>query len=311
MHPSTFLLIVVATVVALAHGHPAANTPAAQFWEQALPGTPMPDAIADRVQKGINHSPLLAHYTASPSVSACTLFDSTCSAQAVAETGIFFHEAQLRPGSTMTLSFPAEADPAILPHDVAEKVPFANLDDVLAAFNIVPGSAEAEQVRDTLSKCQAPPIAGEVKSCTASLEATVQSAMRMLGADNHAGGDVWAAASELPAAGLPRQPYAVVAAAPVDGGRYVSCHTVPFPYAVYQCHIHTAPAGYRAYKVSLTGVHDGSAVAMLAFCHLDTAGWNAAHPAFQVLQTKPGGSPVCHFMTYGNLAFVKTKEATA
>ncbi|TVU02833.1 hypothetical protein EJB05_51619, partial [Eragrostis curvula] len=306
MHPSTFLLIVVAAGAAVVHGHPAANTPAAQFWEQALPGSPMPDAIADGVQRGIDHSPLVEHYTASPSISPCTLFDSTCSPQAVAETGIFFHETQLRPGSTMTLSFPAEATPAILPRDVSEEVPFTNVDDVLDAFNIVPGSAEAEQVRNTLSRCQAPPIAGEVKSCTTSLEATVQSAMRMLGvgADNHAGGDVWAAASELPGAGLPRQPYAVVAAAPVVGGRYASCHTLPFPYAVYQCHI--ARRGYRAYKVSLTGLRDGAAVAMLAFCHLDTASWNTAHPAFEVLHTKPGCAPVCHFMSYGNLAFVRT-----
>ncbi|TVU01065.1 hypothetical protein EJB05_53498, partial [Eragrostis curvula] len=48
------------------------------FWEQALPGSPMPDAIADGVQRGIDHSPLVEHYTASPSISACTLFDSTC-----------------------------------------------------------------------------------------------------------------------------------------------------------------------------------------------------------------------------------------
>ncbi|TVT97152.1 hypothetical protein EJB05_57619, partial [Eragrostis curvula] len=287
-------------------GHTADDTPAAQFWEQALPGTPMPHAIADGVQKGIYHSPLVEHYTASLSISACTLFDSTCSPKAVAETGIFFHETQLRPGSAMTLSFPAEAAPAILPRDVAEKVPFTNAGDVIAAFNIVPGSAEAAQVRDTLSRCQAPPIAGEIKSCTTSLEATVQSAMSMLGVG---GGDVWAAASELPRAGLPRQPYAVMAASPVDGGLYVSCHTVPFPYAVYQCHI--AKNGYRAYKVSLTGVHGGSAVAMLAFCHLDTAGWNSAHPAFEVLHTKPGGSPVCHFMSYGNLAFIKTTGTAA
>ncbi|TVU01064.1 hypothetical protein EJB05_53497, partial [Eragrostis curvula] len=179
-------------------------------------------------------------------------------------------------------------------------------DDVIAAFNIVPGSTEAKQVRHTLSRCQAPPIAGEVKSCTASLEATVESAMRMLGAG---GGDVWAAASELPRAGLPQQTYAVVAATQVQGDEYLSCHTLPFPYAVYQCHV--APMAYWAYKVSLAGLRDGSAVALLAICHLDTSGWNPAQPAFEVLQTKPGGWPVCHFMPYGNLAFVKTMATTA
>jgi hypothetical protein len=26
---------------------------------------------------------------------------------------------------------------------------------------------------------------------------------------------------------------------------------------------------------------------------------------FEVLHTRPGGTPVCHFMPYGNLAFIK------
>jgi hypothetical protein len=53
MHPFAFLLMMVASGTAMVDGSPAANTPAAQFWEQALPGTPMPEAIADLVQEGI------------------------------------------------------------------------------------------------------------------------------------------------------------------------------------------------------------------------------------------------------------------
>lgn len=50
---SAFLLIVVAvSTTAMVHGHPAASTPAARFWEQALSGTPMPEVLADFVQKG-------------------------------------------------------------------------------------------------------------------------------------------------------------------------------------------------------------------------------------------------------------------
>ncbi|CAL4891161.1 unnamed protein product [Urochloa decumbens] len=302
MHPSTLLLIVVVTGASVVHGHPATDTPAAQFWQQVLPGTTMPEAIADLVKNGIEHSPLVEHYSAIPSISVCTLFKSACNPRTVAETGIFFHESRLLPGSTMTLSFPGEAATAILPHDVADKVPFGNLGDVLAAFNIPAGSGEADQVRHTLSRCQEPPVAGEVKSCTTSLESTVQSAMDMLGTVN---GDkaVWAATSELPRCGLPRQPYVVKAVAPLDGNRYVSCHKVPFPYAVYQCHI--AGNGYRAYVVSLSGLSGDKVASMLAFCHVDTSSWNPAHPAFEILNTRPGGTPVCHFMPYGDLAFVK------
>ncbi|PUZ67811.1 hypothetical protein GQ55_3G464000 [Panicum hallii var. hallii] len=301
MDPSTLLLIVVVAGAAAAHGHPATDTPVAQFWEQALPGTTMPEAIADLVKKGIDHSPLVEHYFALPRISVCTLFSSACNPRTVAETGIFFHEAQLLPGSAMTLSFPAEAEAAILPQDVAGKVPFGSLADVLATFNIPAGSDEAAQVRDTLRRCQEPPVAGEVKACATSLEGTVRSAMGMLGTVNGQG--VWAATSTLPRSGLPRQPYVVRAVAPLDGDRYVSCHRVPFPYAVYQCH--AAGNGYRAYVVSLSGLRGGPAASMLAFCHVDTSSWNPAHPAFEVLNTRPGGTPVCHFMPYGDVAFVK------
>ncbi|CAN6361728.1 unnamed protein product, partial [Urochloa humidicola] len=215
------LLIVAVASAAVVHGRPAINTPAAQFWQQALPGTTMPEAIADLVQKGIDHSPLVEHYSALPSISVCTLFNSACNPRTVAETGIFFHEEQLHPGSTMTLSFPAEAETAILPRDVAEKVPFGNLGDVLATFKIPAGSGEAAQVRDTISRCQEPPIAGEVKACTISLESTVQSAMDMLGSTTNHG--VWAATSLLPRGGLPRQQYTVLGVTPLAGSRYVSC----------------------------------------------------------------------------------------
>jgi len=315
---SAFLLIVVAVrTAAMVHGHLAASTPAARFWEQALPGTPMPEVLADFVQKGIDQSPLVGHYSVPPgSISMCTLFNTICDARTVAETGIFFHEAELHPGSTMTLSFPAEAETAILPHDVAGKVPFENLSDVLSTFHISPGSAEAAQVEDTLRKCQQPPIAGEMKACTTSLESTVKAAMEMLGnttiQQGGAGGDVWAATSALPRGGLlPRREYVVEEVTKLEGTGYVACHKVPFPYAVFHCHI--AYTGYGGYKVTLRGRGDdeGSAVSLLAFCHFDTSCWNPAHPAFQILKTHPGASTsVCHFMSYGNLAFVK-KAGTA
>jgi hypothetical protein len=66
MYPlALFLVILVTTGTASAvYGHPAAaGTPAARFWEEALPGTPrfweealpgtpMPEAIANLIQQG-------------------------------------------------------------------------------------------------------------------------------------------------------------------------------------------------------------------------------------------------------------------
>ena len=52
MHLFALLMIMVAAGATATHSHPAAMTPAAQFWQQALPVTTMPAAIADLVQQG-------------------------------------------------------------------------------------------------------------------------------------------------------------------------------------------------------------------------------------------------------------------
>ncbi|CAN6356893.1 unnamed protein product [Urochloa humidicola] len=298
MHPC-ILLIMVATGATAVHGDPAAVTPAARFWEQELPGTLMPEAIADLVRKGIDHSPLVEHYPAFPGLSVCGAWSNTCTESMAMGTGIFFHKAQLHPGSTMEISFPAATETAILPRIIAEtKAPFTNLTEVLTTFAIRPGSAEAEHIRDTLKWCQAPPqLAGELMACATSLETTVESATCMLGAAG--GGTVWAAVSELPSGGLPRRRYVVEAVAPLQGDHFVACHKVPFPYAVYQCHMTTRMTD-KAYMVSL---RSGSlTVEMVAFCHLDTSNWNPAHPAFEILHIQLG-MPVCHFIPYGNPVF--------
>nr|CAB3466421.1 unnamed protein product [Digitaria exilis] len=304
-----------------AHGLPAAAaaaaTPAARFWDQALPSSPMPESIAELVQKGIDRSPLKER-DASPYIqpSACLgyTYQITCgkppppqessssSAPAFTPTGLFFHESQIRTGAAMTVSFPPASVRPILPLSVAENVPFADASAVLAAFAIPPRSDAAAQVRSTLLGCRAPPLAGETKACATSLEATVRAATTMLMSSTAGDGEVvvWAAASAVPRGGVPRREYAVAAVAALGGGRHVACHDEPFPYAVFQCHM-TGQSTTRAYMMTLTG--GGRTVAMAALCHRDTSSWNPAHPAFEVLKTKPGGAPVCHFMPYANLVF--------
>ncbi|XP_037455898.1 uncharacterized protein LOC119326323 [Triticum dicoccoides] len=72
----------------------AAGTPAmSSFWQQALPGTPMPEAIADLVQKGIDDAPRVVRYPAFPSISLCGAWTGMCTASLAAPTGIFFYEA--------------------------------------------------------------------------------------------------------------------------------------------------------------------------------------------------------------------------
>ncbi|CAL5064653.1 unnamed protein product [Urochloa decumbens] len=318
MHRSALLLLLLTVAAAAAAGvhgraRPADGTPAGKFWEHALPGSPMPDAVAELVQKGIDHSPLLPRNSSSAApyiVQGCR-FEYIChfkaAADAAAATGVFFREEEARVGATMAVYFPAAAGaavlPGILPRAAAASAPFGDLAAVLARFGVAPGSDQAAEAGDTLRWCRAPPIAGERRACATSLEATVGAAARMLLPT--VAGAMWAAASALPkGGGLPRQEYAVAAVEELGGGgRHVSCHVAPFPYAVYQCHA-TAPESSRALVVTLRGLERGGPeVAMVAVCHLDTRGWNPEHPGLEALHTKPGGAPVCHFMPYGHLVF--------
>ncbi|XP_066357995.1 BURP domain-containing protein 15-like [Miscanthus floridulus] len=201
MHPSALLLIMVAAIAAPACATTAVTTPAARFWEENLPGTPMPPTIAELVQKGTDHSPL-KQPSSSPQVyqpDACLGYSYriTCSpSAAVAATGVFFRQENVALGSVMTVHFP-----------------------------------------------------------------------------------------------------------PVD----------PFPYAVYRCHMEKE-ASTEAYVLTLRGLQYGSGapvvVDMVAVCHLDTSNWSSAHPAFETLNLRPGGAPVCHFMPYADLLFTE-KAANA
>ncbi|TVT97146.1 hypothetical protein EJB05_57613, partial [Eragrostis curvula] len=310
MHPSVPLLIMVAAAcMAGAHGglHAAAGTPAARFWEQALPGSPMPDSIAELVQKGIDRSPFKERDAAPyllPSACLGYTYQITCGKphaagkESSATAGLFFHEHQARAGTVMTVSLPPAATPGILPRDVAETVPFADAAAVLAAFAVPPRSEEAARVADTIRGCRAPPLAGESKACDTSLETTVRAAARMLLPQGK--GSLWAAASAVPREGLPHHAYVVGAVEQLDGDRHVACHDEPFPYAVFQCHM-TGRSATKAYMITLNG--PTTTVAMAALCHRDTSSWNPAHPAFEMLDTKPGGAPVCHFMPYANMLF--------
>ncbi|CAN6356892.1 unnamed protein product [Urochloa humidicola] len=348
MHPlAVFLIFMTAGAASAVYGHPAAaGTPAAQFWEKALPGTPMPEAIADLVQEGIDDSPLGKHYYSAPdnnklgitAGAPATLSPAFINyhhvggpiafinyhhvggplAKAVLPAGTFFLESQMRVGSTIAASFTPATVPPILPRDVADKLPFRNLPDVLATFNIPPSSARAAMAADTLNQCAAASTAapgGEQTACATSLEATVGGATRMLGSrsSHHQGQgeDVyWAAASALPRAGLPLRPYVVAAVAPLAGDRHVGCHSLPYPYAVYYCHMTGKPT--RAYGVTLRGAPDRlPEVAMAAICHIDTSDWDPAHPAFKMLHTRPGGAPVCHFMSYASLLFGEKAASAA
>jgi hypothetical protein len=153
---------------------------------------------------------------------------------------------------------------------------------------------------DTVRGCSSAPLAGERKACATSLERVVLSATRMLSTSR----PVAAAASTLPSSGLPLRSYLVHAIRPLGSGggsgRFVACHRKPYPYAVYECHM--TDASSQSYVISIRGGGIPT-VDMAALCHFNTSNWNPAHPAFKILHTHPGGSPVCHFLPYADLVF--------
>ncbi|KAJ0976188.1 hypothetical protein J5N97_018153 [Dioscorea zingiberensis] len=79
----------------------------------------------------------------------------------------------------------------------------------------------------------------------------------------------------------------------MKGKRMVVCHAEVYPYAVFYCH---ATKKTRGYRVRMDGGEDGEVVEAVVACHMDTAGWNKDHIAFEVLKVKPGSVPICHFM---------------
>ncbi|CAN6348380.1 unnamed protein product [Urochloa humidicola] len=211
----------------------------------------MPEALAELVQKGIDHSPLAEHFTGPYlSIGMCLghFSLSVCSVERVkkAATGLFFHEDHVRVGTTMTVSFSPAAVPAILTHAATAKFfPFgSNLtaEDLAAMFHIPPGSKMFSQVRDTIGACQAPPQHSH--SCATSLEDIVRTAMRTMGTVA-GGGTVWVAASEMPRDGLPLLPYAVEAVAELDGDRHIACHDESYSYVVFRCHKHYVKRGHQ------------------------------------------------------------------
>ncbi|CAN6339063.1 unnamed protein product [Urochloa humidicola] len=304
MNPSALLLIVLVAASAAA-SCAAASTPAVRFWEETLPGTPMPPIIAELVQKGIDDSPLKegsVHPQLQHQLISCLgySYEIRCGGpptSSAAAMGVFFRRDMVRVGSVMTAYFPPVDLPAILPRAAAESAPFANINDVLAKFTIAPGSAEASIVRGTVSACEAPPLAGERKACATSLEGTVQAAARMLGTKRMS----VAVSALTPREGLPRQEYEVAAAVLLDGRRHVTCHNDPFPYAVYRCHVEKEDVSTEAYVLTLRS--SSLVVDMVAVCHLDTSNWSPAHPAFKTLNLRPGDAPLCHFMPYADLLF--------
>ncbi|CAM0878107.1 unnamed protein product [Alopecurus aequalis] len=286
----------------------SATQQAVAKWKEAVPGSPLPEAIRAAISRGDRNCFGRGGCTLAPQISvqhaSCRMLaykyadgDKSCS-EVVATTGLFFNEGAVHAGSIMTLSSPPTPEMVILPRKVADRMPFDNVSSILQMFHIMPRSHAAADVEETLHKCLKP-VHDKKEACAASLDEVLQVAIDMLGTPK-----LEAAASALPSAGLPTKAYIVQAVRPLSGSLFVACHIEPYPYTIYYCH---TTGLSKAYTMFITS-EEGGAVTQLELvvvCHQDTSDWNPNHPAFKALRTKPGVSPICHYIPFGHLIFGK------
>jgi len=207
-------------------------------------------------------------------------------------SSIFFLEKDLHSGTQVNLEFMERSSTPdsrvfFLPRRLADVIPFSSqkLSVALEKLNIDQGSDTALAMEQTLEECESPAISGEKKYCATSLESMIDFSTSTLRTN---------AVTVLATNVGKGQKYRITGFSfqSKPGSKSVACHRQTYAYAVYYCHEteHTSTT-----LVSLKG-EDGSRGEGVAVCHTDTSGWNPQHLAFKVLNVKPGGATVCHFI---------------
>ncbi|XP_052114832.1 BURP domain-containing protein BNM2A isoform X3 [Arachis duranensis] len=211
----------------------------------------------------------------------------------------FFAIDDLYVGNIMTLQFPVEEFSHFLSKKEADSIPFSipQLPSVLQLFSISEDSAQAKSMRGTIEQCEAGTITGETKICANSLESMLEFVHNIIGSEEKHN-----IHTTTPSSGAPLQKYTILKISQdIYAPKWVACHPLPYPYAVYYCHF--ISTGTRVFKVLLDG-ENGDKVEALGVCHLDTSDWSPNHILFKQLGFMPGEAPVCHFFPVKHLMWV-------
>ncbi|CAI9104497.1 OLC1v1003179C1 [Oldenlandia corymbosa var. corymbosa] len=231
-------------------------------------------------------------------------------------TIVFFQLEDLKLGQKIPIFFPdrdlpSPSSPSSLPKSVADSIPFSlkHLPYLLQRFSFSKGSPQAIAMENTLRECETDPIQGETKLCATSYESMLDFATKILDSENEI---KLLSTVYLTKPNNGVQEYTIIEDPfPIQAQKMVACHTMPYPYTVFYCHYQRSES--RVFKVSLNGDEEGNnnRVEALAVCHMDTSQWNPNHISFQVLRTKPGESPVCHFFPADNFVLVSVPSASS
>lgn len=206
---------------------------------------------------------------------------------------MFFLRKTLYPGATLPQGTKLAANGLLRPREFISKVdsdvvPFgySHLDEILALFNITPGSRMAEQVSSTLRTCEA--SFSDPHTCATSAQAAADFAAAAMGTSH-----LRRAVSVIHGSEPSRYIVAEngITHLGVPGATLVPCHPMPYPYLVRFCH---KPEDVEALSVELIGEAGAvGAATAVAVCHSNTWAWDNG---YFVMLNATRGEEICHFM---------------
>ncbi|XP_043717027.1 polygalacturonase-1 non-catalytic subunit beta-like [Telopea speciosissima] len=214
----------------------------------------------------------------------------------------YFRESMVKEGDFMPI--PDLRDPmsykSFLPRTLVPKIPFslAQIEDLKKLFGVVDNSSMDEYIQNNLKLCEKSPIRGEQCTCATSAEDLIDFVIEKLG--HHV--RVWSTENfegsyENVTIGAVKLVYGNLSEPPV------LCHSLPFPFQVYYCHV------LWKVKIYAVDLHARKKVnhAIMA-CHYDTSTWNPNHLVFKLLGFVPGLIEVCHWINENGVVWTKNLD---
>ncbi|XP_042488126.1 polygalacturonase non-catalytic subunit AroGP2-like [Macadamia integrifolia] len=211
----------------------------------------------------------------------------------------YFRESMVKEGDFIPV--PDLRDPmsykSFLPQSLVSKVPFSfyQIKELKKLFGVVDKSNMDEYIHNTLEICEKCSIQGEECICATSAEDLIDFVFAKLG--RHL--SVWSTENVEGSYENVR-----VGSVKLIHGNLVEppalCHSQPFPFQVYYCHV------LQKVKVYAVEMHTRMKVnhAIMA-CHYNTSAWNTNHLAFQLLGSSPGQIEVCHWINENGIVWTR------
>ncbi|KAL4348779.1 hypothetical protein GQ457_17G002890 [Hibiscus cannabinus] len=206
----------------------------------------------------------------------------------------YFFMKDVQVGKTIPVNFPhlKESDPARnLPRKTPTSLPLSlkALPSLLRFFSIPPASPQALAMEKTLTDCQIE-RPGEHRACITSVDSLIDFVGGIFGPDVPF--EILRTSVATKTSPV-LQNYTVVEVKEKTSTKSLPCHNLPYPYAVFYCHI-LVDTTNRMFKVTLRG-ENGAVVEAVLVCHMDTSKWNPNFFAFRQLGVERGTTEACHF----------------